>query len=65
MPWLSAGMREHPPVATSDLLDHIERLKANDGLGFSLEYEVTYWLTRKSMQLLIYELCFVIFNYNF
>ncbi|XP_059922774.1 protein tyrosine phosphatase receptor type Fa isoform X3 [Gadus macrocephalus] len=32
-------MREHPPVATSDLLDHIERLKANDGLGFSLEYE--------------------------
>ncbi|CAL8256023.1 unnamed protein product [Merluccius merluccius] len=33
------GMREHPPVATGDLLEHIERLKANDGLRFSQEYE--------------------------
>ncbi|XP_070817131.1 protein tyrosine phosphatase receptor type Fa isoform X4 [Chaetodon trifascialis] len=33
------GMREHPPIATCDLADHIERLKANDGLHFSQEYE--------------------------
>ncbi|KTG44488.1 hypothetical protein cypCar_00028400 [Cyprinus carpio] len=35
------GMREHPPVSVSALADHIERLKANDGLRFSQEYEVT------------------------
>ncbi|XP_074507986.1 receptor-type tyrosine-protein phosphatase F isoform X20 [Sebastes fasciatus] len=33
------GMREHPPITVSDLADHIERLKANDGLRFSQEYE--------------------------
>ncbi|CAL8307253.1 unnamed protein product [Lota lota] len=33
------GMMDHPPVATDDLLDHIDRLKANDGLRFSQEYE--------------------------
>ncbi|XP_071387132.1 protein tyrosine phosphatase receptor type Fa isoform X2 [Centroberyx affinis] len=33
------GMREHPPIATCDLADHIERLKANDSLRFSQEYE--------------------------
>ncbi|XP_050933164.1 receptor-type tyrosine-protein phosphatase F isoform X12 [Lates calcarifer] len=33
------GMREHPPIAISDLADHIERLRANDGLRFSQEYE--------------------------
>uniref|UniRef100_A0A668A908 Receptor-type tyrosine-protein phosphatase F n=1 Tax=Myripristis murdjan TaxID=586833 RepID=A0A668A908_9TELE len=33
------GMREHPPISTCDLADHIERLKANDGLHFSQEYE--------------------------
>ncbi|XP_039454429.1 protein tyrosine phosphatase receptor type Fa isoform X6 [Oreochromis aureus] len=32
-------MREHPPIAICDLADHIERLKANDGLHFSQEYE--------------------------
>ncbi|XP_049334869.1 receptor-type tyrosine-protein phosphatase F isoform X9 [Astyanax mexicanus] len=32
-------MREHPPIPVSDLADHIERLKANDGLRFSQEYE--------------------------
>uniref|UniRef100_A0A4W6C0H5 Receptor-type tyrosine-protein phosphatase F n=1 Tax=Lates calcarifer TaxID=8187 RepID=A0A4W6C0H5_LATCA len=32
-------MREHPPIAISDLADHIERLRANDGLRFSQEYE--------------------------
>ncbi|XP_062337982.1 receptor-type tyrosine-protein phosphatase F isoform X4 [Osmerus eperlanus] len=33
------GMREHPPISVNDLADHIERLKANDGLRFSQEYE--------------------------
>ncbi|XP_049335759.1 protein tyrosine phosphatase receptor type Fa isoform X4 [Astyanax mexicanus] len=32
-------MREHPPIPVCDLADHIERLKANDGLRFSQEYE--------------------------
>ncbi|XP_030647923.1 protein tyrosine phosphatase receptor type Fa isoform X6 [Chanos chanos] len=32
-------MREHPPISVSELADHIERLKANDGLRFSQEYE--------------------------
>ncbi|XP_054625363.1 receptor-type tyrosine-protein phosphatase F isoform X10 [Dunckerocampus dactyliophorus] len=32
-------MREHPPIPVLDLADHIERLKANDGLRFSQEYE--------------------------
>ncbi|XP_021175672.2 receptor-type tyrosine-protein phosphatase F isoform X14 [Fundulus heteroclitus] len=32
-------MREHPPITVVDLADHIERLKANDGLRFSQEYE--------------------------
>lgn len=38
---LAAGMREHPPIAVCDLAEHIERLKANDGLCFSQEYEVS------------------------
>uniref|UniRef100_A0A8C9RJ82 Receptor-type tyrosine-protein phosphatase F n=1 Tax=Scleropages formosus TaxID=113540 RepID=A0A8C9RJ82_SCLFO len=33
------SMREHPPIPICDLADHIERLKANDGLRFSQEYE--------------------------
>ncbi|XP_066512487.1 receptor-type tyrosine-protein phosphatase F isoform X2 [Hoplias malabaricus] len=33
------GMREHPPISICDLADHIERLKANDSLQFSQEYE--------------------------
>ncbi|XP_053738726.1 receptor-type tyrosine-protein phosphatase F isoform X6 [Synchiropus splendidus] len=33
------GMREHPPITVADLADHIERLKANDSLRFSQEYE--------------------------
>lgn len=36
----SAGMASHPPVPISELADHIERLKANDNLKFSQEYEV-------------------------
>ncbi|XP_041445141.1 protein tyrosine phosphatase receptor type F L homeolog isoform X18 [Xenopus laevis] len=34
-----SSMREHPPIPISDLADNIERLKANDGLKFSQEYE--------------------------
>lgn len=33
-------MRDHPPIPVTDLADNIERLKANDGLKFSQEYEV-------------------------
>uniref|UniRef100_A0AAQ4PK53 Receptor-type tyrosine-protein phosphatase F n=1 Tax=Gasterosteus aculeatus aculeatus TaxID=481459 RepID=A0AAQ4PK53_GASAC len=36
---LTTGMREHPPVSLCDLTDYIERLKANDSLRFSQEYE--------------------------
>ncbi|XP_041134220.1 receptor-type tyrosine-protein phosphatase F-like isoform X2 [Polyodon spathula] len=34
-----SSMREHPPISVTELADHIERLKANDGLRFSQEYE--------------------------
>ncbi|XP_078187587.1 receptor-type tyrosine-protein phosphatase F isoform X24 [Callithrix jacchus] len=33
------GMRDHPPIPITDLADNIERLKANDSLKFSQEYE--------------------------
>ncbi|KAM9819447.1 receptor-type tyrosine-protein phosphatase delta-like isoform 13-T13 [Syngnathus typhle] len=33
------GMASHPPVPVSELADNIERLKANDNLKFSQEYE--------------------------
>ncbi|XP_013884059.1 receptor-type tyrosine-protein phosphatase delta isoform X9 [Austrofundulus limnaeus] len=33
------GMASHPPVPISELADHAERLKANDNLKFSQEYE--------------------------
>ncbi|XP_069594168.1 receptor-type tyrosine-protein phosphatase F isoform X13 [Ranitomeya imitator] len=33
------GMREHPPISINDLAESIDRLKANDGLKFSQEYE--------------------------
>ncbi|XP_016299138.1 receptor-type tyrosine-protein phosphatase delta-like isoform X2 [Sinocyclocheilus anshuiensis] len=35
----TAGMTTHPPVSVSELPAHIERLKANDNLRFSQEYE--------------------------
>lgn len=35
------GMRDHPPIPVTDLADNIDRLKANDGLKFSQEYEVS------------------------
>lgn len=34
-------MRDHPPIPVTDLSDNIDRLKANDGLKFSQEYEVS------------------------
>ncbi|XP_077962459.1 receptor-type tyrosine-protein phosphatase delta isoform X29 [Gasterosteus aculeatus] len=33
------GMASHPPIPVMDLADHLERLKANDNLKFSQEYE--------------------------
>ncbi|KAJ7406529.1 hypothetical protein BTVI_65195 [Pitangus sulphuratus] len=34
------GMANHPPIPILELADHIERLKANDNLKFSQEYEL-------------------------
>ncbi|XP_036828481.1 receptor-type tyrosine-protein phosphatase delta-like [Oncorhynchus mykiss] len=34
-----SSMASHPPVPISELADHLERLKANDNLKFSQEYE--------------------------
>ncbi|XP_036072643.1 receptor-type tyrosine-protein phosphatase delta isoform X31 [Oryzias melastigma] len=33
------GMANHPPIPISEFADHLERLKANDNLKFSQEYE--------------------------
>ncbi|XP_036372833.1 receptor-type tyrosine-protein phosphatase delta-like isoform X24 [Megalops cyprinoides] len=33
------GMASHPPIPITELADHLERLKANDNLKFSQEYE--------------------------
>ncbi|XP_064146587.1 receptor-type tyrosine-protein phosphatase delta isoform X13 [Loxodonta africana] len=35
----SSSMASHPPIPVLELADHIERLKANDNLKFSQEYE--------------------------
>ncbi|XP_051785954.1 receptor-type tyrosine-protein phosphatase delta isoform X5 [Erpetoichthys calabaricus] len=35
----SSSMVSHPPIPILELADHIERLKANDNLKFSQEYE--------------------------
>lgn len=34
-------MASHPPIPVTELADHLERLKANDNLKFSQEYEVS------------------------
>ncbi|KAM9401410.1 receptor-type tyrosine-protein phosphatase delta-like isoform 9-T9 [Salvelinus alpinus] len=34
-----SSMASHPPIPILDLADHLERLKANDNLKFSQEYE--------------------------
>ncbi|XP_021470796.1 receptor-type tyrosine-protein phosphatase delta isoform X23 [Oncorhynchus tshawytscha] len=39
MNFQTPGMASHPPIPILDLADHLERLKANDNLKFSQEYE--------------------------
>ncbi|XP_043282785.1 tyrosine-protein phosphatase Lar isoform X3 [Venturia canescens] len=39
MNFQTPGMISHPPIPISELGNHIERLKANDNLKFSQEYE--------------------------
>ncbi|CAB1345199.1 unnamed protein product, partial [Coregonus sp. 'balchen'] len=39
MNFQTPGMASHPPISILDLADHLERLKANDNLKFSQEYE--------------------------
>ena len=34
------GMISHPPIPVTELSNHIDRLKTNDNLKFSQEYEV-------------------------
>lgn len=34
-------MLSHPPVPIADMAEHTERLKANDSLKLSQEYEVS------------------------
>ena len=38
------GMLSHPPIPITELGNHIDRLKANDNLMFSQEYEVSIFL---------------------
>ena len=37
--YIPTAMVSHPPIAIAELADHIERLKANEGVRFSQEYE--------------------------
>ncbi|XP_077981464.1 receptor-type tyrosine-protein phosphatase delta-like [Glandiceps talaboti] len=39
MNFQTPAMMSHPPIPISELAEHIERLKANDNLKFSQEYE--------------------------
>ena len=39
------AMISHPPIAVNSLEDHVARLKANDNLKFSQEYEVRKLIT--------------------
>lgn len=39
---LPAGMLSHPPIPIADMAEHTERLKANDSLKLSQEYEVSW-----------------------
>lgn len=36
------GMLSHPPIPITDMAEHMERLKANDSLKLSQEYEVSW-----------------------
>lgn len=38
---LLTGMLSHPPIPITDMAEHMERLKANDSLKLSQEYEVS------------------------
>lgn len=40
-PHLFTGMLSHPPIPIADMAEHMERLKANDSLKLSQEYEVS------------------------
>ena len=37
---VSSGMRDHPPITVCELADDIDKLKANENLRFSQQYEV-------------------------
>lgn len=52
------GMISHPPIPISELANHIERLKANDNLKFSQEYEVCNF--NIEFLLLKYEYCLLL-----
>ena len=39
MNYQTPGMLNHPPIPVTELANHIERLKANDNMKFSQEYE--------------------------
>uniref|UniRef100_G1N1L6 protein-tyrosine-phosphatase n=1 Tax=Meleagris gallopavo TaxID=9103 RepID=G1N1L6_MELGA len=48
------GMASHPPIPILELADHIERLKANDNLKFSQEYEVIYFHASQIIKNIMY-----------
>ena len=41
MTYQTPAMMSHPPIPIAELGEHIDRLKANDNLLFSQEYEVS------------------------
>lgn len=42
-------MLSHPPIPIADMAEHMERLKANDSLKLSQEYEVSWGYSRASL----------------
>lgn len=48
---LPTGMLSHPPIPIADMAEHTERLKANDSLKLSQEYEVNWGRYRASPDL--------------
>lgn len=60
------GMRDHPPIPVTDLADNIDRLKANDGLKFSQEYEVRRLgagLLRGDSSVFLFHFLFYLYHY--
>uniref|UniRef100_G5E7I1 protein-tyrosine-phosphatase n=1 Tax=Meleagris gallopavo TaxID=9103 RepID=G5E7I1_MELGA len=49
-----SSMASHPPIPILELADHIERLKANDNLKFSQEYEVIYFHASQIIKNIMY-----------